>query len=338
MTNGISQTNADSNDCIEITPIIKHINITRIQPCCVTIKDDLRFIAAGFENSHIYLWSLDSDDYDKNDKPELLNSAIKVNSMFTLLGHTGSVYDIKFINQQSDLMLSCSEDYTIRLWCLKNKCNVFIYRGHNYPIWSLDVSPHGDMFVSASMDTTARLWCLDRITPIRIFCGHDDDVECARFHPNEKYVATGSSDTTIRLWSVSDGKMVRSMVGHRTPIISLSFLPNGKFLASASRDGCIKIWNLAINTATIESTIPASLTISFSLEQKFISSCGVDNVLRIYKLDPGIVPTTSETTVLELTEKKSLNFQAQDSKLIQSQFIHKFNKLFVIGSNSFKKR
>lgn len=312
-TNGI---NTDHTD----TPAICKIFIKKIKPCCVSLREDLKFLAAGFENSQIYLWSLKQNQNDNQEEKSI--DEISINDMFRLLAHTGPVYNIQFL-KDLDLMLSCSEDTTIRLWCLNEKCNVFVYRGHNYPVWSLDIGPQGSLFASASMDTTARMFRLDKMTPLRIFCGHDDDVECVKFHPNEKYIATGSSDTTIRLWSISDGKMVRLMVGHQKPIISLSFLPNGKFLASVSGDGIIKIWNLATNSVSNEfHNIPSSFTISFSAEQKFISSCGIDNVLRLYQL---------EQEQSKLIEKESLNFQAQETNLIQSQFHTNSNKLFVIG-------
>lgn len=295
-------------------PTIHRISITNSHPCCVSLRSDLSFLAAGYENSHIYLWKLKQD-----------SSGTNIDSMFTLLAHSGSVYSVKFVDK-SDLMLSCSEDTTIRLWCLNTKCNVVVYRGHNYPIWSIDVGPQGKLFASACMDSTARLWRLDRIAPLRIFCGHHDDVEHVKFHPNEKYIATGSSDATVRLWSVSDGKMVRLMVGHQEPIISLSFLPDGKSIASASRDGVIKVWNLATNYVTSELSVPASFSVSFSPKQKFVSSCGADNILRLWQVEKN-----------GLIEKKTVDsFKDQQSRLIQSHF-HQDDKLFVIDFSHNKK-
>lgn len=296
-------------------PVIYNISIAQLRPCCVTLREDQRFLGAGFENSHIYLWKVEQEQ--NNDQLFLIGAPTP------LLAHSGPVYDIKFLNNNKDLMLSCSEDTTIRLWCLNTKCNVFIYRGHNYPIWSIDMGPRGRVFASASMDSTARLWQLDHVTPSRIFCGHCDDVECVRFHPNEKYIATGSTDTTVRLWNVSDGKMVRLMVGHKAPIVSLSFLPNGKFLASASRDGTIKVWNLADNSCAAELLVPRAMTISFSLERNLASTCCSDNILRLWRIDDA-----------KLVEIKSTCFKGTAQKSpIQSQF-HRNNKLFVIQYDS----
>lgn len=304
-----SDTKITEND-IE-TPKIHRFTFSNKIPCCIDIRNDLKFIAAGYENSQIYIWTLNTID------EETIKLEDSDSKRFRLLGHTGPVYGIEFFNND-DLMLSCSEDTTIRLWCLKNKCNLNIYRGHSYPIWSVTLAPQGNFFASGSMDATARLWRLDKNNPLRILCGHDEDVECLQFHPNEKYIATGASDATVRLWSISDGKMVRLMVGHREPIISLSFLPSGKFLASASRDGIIKVWNLATNCTSREIDVSTSHTISFSPEQIFIASCGVDNTLRLWQIND-----------LESVEKKIINL-GKSIRPIKSHF-SRCNKLLVIS-------
>lgn len=50
-------------------------------------------------------------------------------------------------------------------------------RGHNYPIWAVDVSPLGVYIATGSHDKTARLWSLERNYPLRIFAGHVQDVD-----------------------------------------------------------------------------------------------------------------------------------------------------------------
>lgn len=325
-TSHISRTNgtetADDNLNRHHLPSVHLISIRNTQPCCIAFRGDLKFMAAGFEDSHIYLWDFSQDSQllhlNSDTTNEINQSGIDFDATSTtLLAHSGSIYGLKFVNND-DLMLSCSEDTTIRLWCLKTKCNIMLFRGHNYPIWSIDVSPQGFMFASASMDTTARLWRLDKFTPLRIFCGHDDDVDCVKFHPNEKYVATGSSDTTVRLWSTSDGKMVRLMVGHEAPIVSLSYLPDGKHLASASSDGSIKVWNLTTNSLTSNLSVPASITISFSPEQTFVASCGADCTLSLWQNDNAC-----------LEERLKLDFRPKCLNLIKSHF-HNEDNLFVI--------
>lgn len=287
-----------------------------IRPCCATIRDDLKYLAMGFENSQIHLWNIKHNE-------NVPSPSISIGTRHSLFAHSGPVYSIRFL--KNDLMLSASEDTTIRLWCLNTLENLNIYRGHAYPIWCLELSPLGGMFASGSMDATARLWTFDRMAPIRILSGHDEDVECIKFHPNEKYVASGSTDKTIRLWNVADGKMVRVMVGHKDHIIYLSFLPNGKFLASTSCDGCLKIWNLSTNIVSNELQLPPCKSLSFDFEQMFLASIGVDNVLRVWKTNNEF--NAIETTVTEVKARDKVTF-------FDTKFSPKNLKmLFVFGFN-----
>lgn len=53
-------------------------------------------------------------------------------------------------------LLSCSEDGTIRLWSLQTFTCLVGYKGHNYPVWDTQFSPHGYYFISCGHDRVAR--------------------------------------------------------------------------------------------------------------------------------------------------------------------------------------
>ena len=67
--------------------------------------------------------------------------------------------------------------WTVRLWSLHSYNNVVAYKGHNFPVWSLDISPQCLYFATASQDRTARLWNFEYTFPLRIFAGHLQDVD-----------------------------------------------------------------------------------------------------------------------------------------------------------------
>ena len=65
-----------------------------------------------------------------------------------LQGHCGAVYDVSFVpskfhKESRDLLLSVSRDKTMRLWNVSEQCNISAYKGHTYPIWSVDVDRLG---------------------------------------------------------------------------------------------------------------------------------------------------------------------------------------------------
>lgn len=54
----------------------------------------------------------------------------------TLIGHSGPVYGASF-NYDNSLLLTSSEDKTVRLWSLFTYTNIVCYKGHNYPVWDV---------------------------------------------------------------------------------------------------------------------------------------------------------------------------------------------------------
>ncbi|EEB15358.1 WD-repeat protein, putative [Pediculus humanus corporis] len=269
---------------------------------CGQISEDTLYLAAGLSTSELQLWSLTEnkrlskkpcssskirlavDIDDSTVETESKNISEPVSSI-TLRSHSGRVQDLAFI-PNNDLLLSVSMDKTMRAWDLKSYSCRAVYRGHNYPIWAIDVSPLGVYVATGSHDKTARLWSLERNYPLRIFAGHVQDVDCLRFHPNGSYLATGSSDKSVRLWSTSSGELMRVLPGHRGGIYALSFSPNGKLLASAGEDRRIKIWDIASSNVITElkghsGTITS---LDWSPNGDFLASCSFDNTCRIWNV------------------------------------------------------
>ncbi|KAF6214946.1 hypothetical protein GE061_009691, partial [Apolygus lucorum] len=157
---------------------------------CSEISDDSSILAVGFSNSNIKLWSLlpqklkgmksaeqlQDIDHDAEDVWARIIDERNVDTTRVLYGHSGPVYRLSFSPDRS-LLLSCSEDATVRLWSLLTWTCLVAYKGHVYPVWDVRFSPHGYYFATASHDKTARLWTTDHHQPLRIFAGHFSDVD-----------------------------------------------------------------------------------------------------------------------------------------------------------------
>lgn len=78
-----------------------------------------------------------------------------------LKGHTGAIYDLKCVG---NIIISCSEDSTIRLWNVHNyECvgvvgGIFGHRDH---VLSVDVNHQRRLMVSTGTDATIKQWELD---------------------------------------------------------------------------------------------------------------------------------------------------------------------------------
>ncbi|KFM77750.1 Transcription initiation factor TFIID subunit 5, partial [Stegodyphus mimosarum] len=195
---------------------------------CAEICEDSSLLSAGASDSVVRIWSLNTNklkamkpaseleqvDKEADDVLYRMMDERNATDMRTLIGHSGPVYSTSF-SPDKNLLLSCSEDSTVRLWSLQTWTNVVCYKGHCFPVWDVKFSPFGYYFASCGHDRTARLWATDYHQPVRIFSGHVSDVDCIQFHPNSNYIATGSSDRTVRLWDVASGNCVRFMTGHK---------------------------------------------------------------------------------------------------------------------------
>lgn len=265
---------------------------------CAEIAEDSSLIAIGFSDATIKVWAmtpaklrelksteqLKDIDREVDDVLVRMMDDRKAETSKVLKGHTGTVYSCSFTFDRS-LLLSCSEDCTIRLWSLQTWTCLVVYKGHLNPVWDVKFSPHGYYFVSCSHDKTARVWATDSAQPLRIFVGHLSDVDVCTFHPNSNYVATGSSDRTVRLWDVLSGNNhVRLMTGHKGAIYSIVFSMCGRYLASGSSDKIINVWDLAHGhlVASLDGHTSTIHSLCFSRDGTILASGALDCNLKLW--------------------------------------------------------
>lgn len=267
------------------------------QVCCAEISEDSSMMAVGFTDSIIKIWSLTPNklremkptdqlqDIDKEADDVLVRMMDDRNGEMSrcFYGHSGPVFRCTF-SPEKNMLLSCSEDTSIRLWSLQTWTCIVVYKGHLFPVWDIRFSPHGYYFASCSFDRTIRLWSTDSNQPLRIFVGHLSDVDCIQFHPNSNYIASGSSDRTVRLWDVLNGQLVRLMTGHKGAIYSLAFSICGRYLASGSSDHCILIWDLSHGQLVVPLQHHSATihTLSFSRDGNILSAGGMDCLLTLW--------------------------------------------------------
>jgi len=300
----------------DIKIIKKQVNSTSLSLpsiCCYTFKNsddgithmninsDASILLSCFSNSVIRVWKninsptqrgkgisksvYDSYPYSFYEDFDYMRNKAKTSSI-KLIGHAGPVYSTAF-SENSEYLLSVSQDKIVRLWDLNKNQNIVNYYGHNYPIWDVSFSPHDLYFATASNDRTARLWKSDHIYPLRIFAGHFSDVNTVRFHPNINYIATGSEDCTSRFWDVQTGKCVRLFKGHKGPIYSLTISNDGKTLVTGSDDKTIKLWDIGSGNCikTFEGHDGVVYSLDFNENGRILASGSSDNTVRLWDID-----------------------------------------------------
>ncbi|KAF7284164.1 hypothetical protein GWI33_022415 [Rhynchophorus ferrugineus] len=291
--------------------------------CCAEITEDSSKLKSMKSADQLQDVNIDADDVLVRMMDERSGESSR-----TLCGHGGPVYSVSFSPERT-LLLSSSEDTTIRLWSLQIWTCLVVYKGHMFPVWDVKFSPLGYYFASCSYDRTARLWATDHYQPLRIFAGHFSDVDCIQFHPNSNYVATGSSDRRVCLWDVTTGNHVRLMTGHKQPIQALAFSICGRFLASAGTDCSVLIWDLSHGHLVAELTGHEKTIhcLSFSRCGNVLVSGGLDCSIKLWNFTKLTDDTSSEdVNISHNPEVKTgedyllRTFQTKNSPLINLHF------------------
>ena len=154
-----------------------------------------------------------------------------------LKGHTEPTNCVVWDPNGSDLLASCSNDKTVRIWARDKEA--LVLSDHQSPVYSLKWSK-SNILASASFNATVILWDPATGNPIHILKGHQKPIYALSFSPDEKFIASGSSDQVIKFWDVATGNNVCSCLGKQI-IFDLQYDPTGKYVAVCFEGGNVVI-------------------------------------------------------------------------------------------------
>ncbi|MDT9200621.1 effector-associated domain EAD1-containing protein [Limnospira fusiformis KN01] len=204
------------------------------------------------------------------------------------IGHTNEIINVAF-NQDSSIIVSASDDHTIKLWNLKGKLLNTLH-GHTGRVWGVSISPNSQIIASGSVDAKIRLWnmiedgqCLE--------LENASGVYGVSFSPDGQIIASCSADNTVKLWSI-DGQLLNTLEGHTERVYRVSFSPNSQMIASCSADNTIKLWSIdgqLLNT--LEGHTDRVYGVSFSPDGQMIVSGSVDKTARLWSIDGQLLNT-----------------------------------------------
>ncbi len=151
------------------------------------------------------------------------------------------------------LLLSSSDDNSVRLWNLDTLQEVFYYGGHANFVEEATFSPDEQHILSASGDGTLRLWDVRNGAEIRRFMGHVDQIQDVVISPDGQTALSGSYDTTVRHWDLATGEQIGQFDQHEDYTSVLIFSPDGQYAlssdaresdATSSDDNPLWLWDI----------------------------------------------------------------------------------------------
>lgn len=211
------------------------------------LSSDGQTLVSGSRDATLKIWHLHTiDTYNSNSINRLIGDGL----IDTLTGHSDSINSVS-ISPNGQIIVSGSEDNTIKLWDLNTGECLATLEKHEAGVRAIALSPDGQLLVSGSADNTIKLWQLpsvesEPICPDLIYTltGHSDDVKCLAISHDGQILASGSQDKTIKLWDLETGELKTTLVEHWREVNHLIISPDGRSLISCSGDETIQVWNL----------------------------------------------------------------------------------------------
>lgn len=187
---------------------------------CLAVAESDVIVTGGVDNA-VRRWSLTSGE--------------------RLAEHRGHTGQINSIAAQGSLIVSGSNDSTVRIWDTGGKRGR-VLEGHTGSVCSVALSDDGKIAFTGSYDCTIRLWDTSSGFCKRILQGHTDAVTAIALHSNQRHLLTGAGDRTIRLWDTITGQCLRVMDGHRGDVLMVKWTSDSQAISAGPFDRYV--WTL----------------------------------------------------------------------------------------------
>ncbi|KAI4573440.1 hypothetical protein MJT46_004680 [Ovis ammon polii x Ovis aries] len=154
---------------------------------------------------------------------------------YALSGHRSPVTRVIF-HPVCSVMVSASEDATIKVWDCETGDFERTLKGHTDSVQDISFDHSGKLLASCSADMTIKLWDFQGFECIRTIHGHDHNVSSVAIMPNGDHIVSASRDKTIKMWEVQTGYCVKTFTGHREWVRMVRPNQDGTLVASCSND------------------------------------------------------------------------------------------------------
>ena len=225
-----------------------------------------------------------------------------------------------FSDSNPDLLITGSNDFTLKLWDVKAKAEKSTLTGHSSAV--TQAAFQQGCIVSASSDGLVKVWTHKGVEITTMRChkkrvsgcvlylpqrgdtsswadimADEDEEETAKkrqaFDLKGAIIVTGSDDSMIGFWKPFVAHKLLSLTGHADQVKTLA-MTKQNHIVSASRDRTVKVWTPPVDTSTLTEVTSTNTTVyhngpvvdvSVSTDGGCVATVGRDGVLKIWGND-----------------------------------------------------
>ena len=228
------------------------------------------------------------------------------------------------VARDGKIIVTGSEDTTVRVWDLKEKKQIAFYSQHKSDVICVAIDRDSRYVVSGSRDRTLVLMDLKRYCFKFRFKGHTGCVCCVGFSLDENLMVSGSYSNEIRIWNFKSFECIGNTKTD-FPIYCLLVLSNDEFFTGSKN--FLQKWRFDSlkNPLTIEAHADTISSIGKTSNNYLLITGSDDSTIKLWKI-PSL--EIYATLLGHSASIKSISITPDDSKLISSSE----NDLIIVWS------
>ncbi|CAH0400702.1 unnamed protein product [Chilo suppressalis] len=197
-----------------------------------------------------------------------------------LKGHTNFVNSVSGARRGPELLVSGSDDNTIKLWDARKR-NPIASLDSSYPVTSVLFNDTAEKIISAGIDNVIKVWDIRNNQISYKIKGHTDTVTGVSLSWDGSYLVSNSMDGTVRIWECVRSSSVYMYHVEYASGVSLSW--DGSYLVSNSMDGTVRIWECVRSSSVYMYHVEYASGVSLSWDGSYLVSNSMDGTVRIWE-------------------------------------------------------